>query len=167
MILYHGSNVLVPEIDLGKCRPYRDFGTGFYLTLYPDQAKRMAARVARLYGGEKIVSIFEFDIDAITNLNVREFEKPSAEWAVFVMNNRSTSFSETDSLECNLDSKYDVVIGPVANDDMALLFRQYSDNLITLDMLTLGMEYRDLTNQYSFHTTQSISTLTYKGALNE
>jgi len=32
MILYHGSNIKVTEIDLMKCRPYKDFGQGFYLT---------------------------------------------------------------------------------------------------------------------------------------
>ena len=32
MILYHGSNVKVTEIDISKCRPYKDFGKGFYLT---------------------------------------------------------------------------------------------------------------------------------------
>ena len=26
MILYHGSNVEIDTIDLGKCRPYKDFG---------------------------------------------------------------------------------------------------------------------------------------------
>lgn len=32
MILYHGSNVFVEEIDLRKCRPFKDFGRGFYCT---------------------------------------------------------------------------------------------------------------------------------------
>lgn len=32
MILYHGSNVAIDKIDLAKCRPYKDFGKGFYLT---------------------------------------------------------------------------------------------------------------------------------------
>jgi len=32
MILFHGSNVPVREINLSKCRPYKDFGRGFYLT---------------------------------------------------------------------------------------------------------------------------------------
>jgi hypothetical protein len=32
MILYHGSNCVVDKIDLGKCRPFKDFGRGFYNT---------------------------------------------------------------------------------------------------------------------------------------
>lgn len=38
MILYHGSNIKVAEIELAKCRPYKDFGQGFYLTDIREQA---------------------------------------------------------------------------------------------------------------------------------
>ena len=167
MILYHGSNMAITEIRLERCRPYRDFGTGFYLTPYPDQAKRMAIRVARLYGGKEIVSIFEFNQDATADLNTLLFEKPDTDWAHFVMNNRSRAFDTIKSLNCNLDAKYDIVIGPVANDDMALLFRQYTENLITLEMLAHGMEFRHLNSQYSFHTKKAIGTLEFKGVMDE
>jgi hypothetical protein len=167
VILYHGSNIAVSKIELAKCRPYKDFGTGFYLTVYEEQAKRMATRVTRLYGGEKIVSIFEFDEKAAIELNVCEFEKPSSEWAHFIMNNRNRFYRNITSLECNLDKKYDIVIGPVADDDMALLFRQYMDEFITLETLARELDYRELTNQYSFHTEQAVATLEYKGILNE
>lgn len=65
MILFHGSNIEINRIDLSKCRPYKDFGRGFYLTELQDQAMRMAKRVARIYGGEPIVTYFEADIDKI------------------------------------------------------------------------------------------------------
>ena len=28
MLLYHGSNTDIKEIDLAMCRPYKDFGQG-------------------------------------------------------------------------------------------------------------------------------------------
>lgn len=46
MRLYHGSNIEISNIDLNKCRPYKDFGKGFYLTEIRDQAEKMASRVA-------------------------------------------------------------------------------------------------------------------------
>lgn len=46
MILYHGSNVEITEIDLSKSRPYKDFGRGFYLSVDINQAKRMAEQRA-------------------------------------------------------------------------------------------------------------------------
>ena len=35
MILYHGSNVDIQNISLSACRPYKDFGKGFYLGEIP------------------------------------------------------------------------------------------------------------------------------------
>jgi hypothetical protein len=32
MILYHGSNIGIERIELDKCRPFKDFGRGFYTT---------------------------------------------------------------------------------------------------------------------------------------
>ncbi len=32
MILYHGSNTNITEIDLQKSKPNKDFGRGFYLS---------------------------------------------------------------------------------------------------------------------------------------
>lgn len=42
MILYHGSNVEIEQIDLVLSRPNKDFGKGFYLTEDVEQARRMA-----------------------------------------------------------------------------------------------------------------------------
>ena len=39
MKLYHGSNMVIDQIDLSKCKPYKDFGQGFYLTDSIDLAK--------------------------------------------------------------------------------------------------------------------------------
>lgn len=51
MKLYHGSNVVIEKIDLSKCRPYKDFGQGFYLTEIRGQAEKMAQRTSVIYGG--------------------------------------------------------------------------------------------------------------------
>ena len=42
MILYHGSNLKIDVIDLTKCKPYKDFGQGFYCTTIKKQAEFMA-----------------------------------------------------------------------------------------------------------------------------
>ncbi|MDR0626531.1 MAG: DUF3990 domain-containing protein [Bifidobacteriaceae bacterium] len=81
MILHHGSNQAVPMIDLSKCRPFKDFGKGFYLTESLDHARRMAARTARIYGGEPCVSRFEFDEAATGEMSALVFPGPTREWA--------------------------------------------------------------------------------------
>lgn len=42
MILYHGSNVVVTEPRILENGFYKDFGYGFYCTIYEKQAKRWA-----------------------------------------------------------------------------------------------------------------------------
>ena len=63
----------------------------------------------------------------------------------------------------NIDNHYDIVIGPIANDDLALLFRQFSDGLISVETLVKEMEFKKFTDQYSFHTQKSISCLKKTG----
>ena len=48
MILYHGSNTEVKEIVLKMCKPFRDFGRGFYLSDIRVQAENMAKRTVRI-----------------------------------------------------------------------------------------------------------------------
>lgn len=134
MLLYRGSNLDIKTINLSMCRPYKDFGTGYYLTDLQEQAVNMAKRVSR-------------------------------EWAAFVMNNRNRTFTEYQSPECNLDNKYDIVAGPVADDNIAMLFRQFQNGFIDFDALTKGMTYKKLTSQYSFHTPKALSLLQKVGIL--
>ena len=162
MILYHGSNLNIETIDLDKCRPYKDFGRGFYLTTLKEQAAQMARRVARIRDGAPCINVYEVpdDFMQLPDLNIRDFgETASQEWAFFVMNNRNSKSCDYASRECNHDNKYDIVRGPVADDDMAMLFRQYENHLIDFEMLERGMTYKKMTNQYSFHTQRAIALL--------
>ena len=167
MFLYHGSNTDIKEIDLAMCRPYKDFGQGFYLTLMKEQAEKMANRVSRIYGGSSILNTYEIDdnFNLAKNLIIKDFgEETSEEWARFVRNNRSRKFTECYSPECNFDNKYDIVIGPIADDDMALLFRQYENGVITFESMLSGIIYKKTTNQYSFHTQKAINLLRKVGS---
>lgn len=167
MMLFHGSNVEIQKVELNRCRPYKDFGQGFYLTDLSEQAMKMANRVSRIYGGSPVVTCFEADISAMLSgeLSVRVFEKPDIGWAKFVMNNRNPLFSDKNAPECNLRGQYDLVIGPVANDDLALLFRQFQEDFISLETLTREMTFKRLTSQYSFHTQRAVEYLKKAGVL--
>ena len=162
MRLYHGSNVDIKEINLAMCRPYKDFGQGFYLTVIREQAENMARRVAMLYGGEAVLNQYDLDEKSLMgkDLKIKNFGvKTSEEWARFVKNNRNRKFTDVSSPESNMDNKYDIVIGPIANDAMAVLFRQYENGMIDFDTMLKGMEYKETTNQYSFHTDRAIQLL--------
>ena len=75
------------------------------------------------------------------------------------MNNRNKNFQDIQNLLCNKDCKYDIVIGPVADDNMALLFRQFENELIDFQTLLNGMSYNETSSQYSFHTQRAAELL--------
>lgn len=98
------------------------------------------------------------------DLQIRDFGRvPSENWALFVMNNRNKYFTDFASKDCNFDCKYDIVSGPIANDDMAILFRQYQNNLISFETLVNGIAFRKTTSQYSFHTERALKLLKKAG----
>lgn len=167
MILYHGSNTNIQYIDLNLCRPYKDFDKGFYLTDIKEQAQQMAIRVAKIYGGNPVLNAFfiQDNFQNIVELNIKNFGKTSSkEWAEFILNNRNNRFTNHKNPLSNHDNKYDIVIGCVANDDIALLLRQYQNELIDFDTLIKGLTYKKLSIQYSFHTEKSIQLLQKIGA---
>lgn len=154
MRLYHGSNSKIKNIDLAKCKPYKDFGQGFYLTEIEEQASQMARRTASIYGGSTVVTQFEFDETALSDstLSIKRFEEPNEEWALFVMANRSRERQHP-------VHKHDIVIGPVADDTIATLFRNFDDGIIDLPMLVKGLKYKKISSQYLFLTPKSVAYL--------
>ena len=156
MKLYHGSNIAIERIDFARCKPYKDFGQGFYLTEIEEQAIPMARRTAAIYGGEPVVSAFEFDEAAAVAdemLAMKRFAEPNEEWALFVMANRSRESRQPVHL-------YDIVIGPVAYDTIATLFPNFDDGIIDLPMLVAGLRYKKISSHYFFHSTRAIQYLT-------
>ncbi len=152
MILYHGSNCEIETIDLTKCKPFKDFGQSFYLTTLLPQAKEMAEKVAKRFGGSPVVNVFEFSQEQAKDLLVKEFSSPNREWAEFVMANRSRN-------SVHPAESFDLIIGPVANDDIATLFRTFAMKIISIDELVNGLRFRKLNNQYAFRTKKAIALL--------
>jgi hypothetical protein len=155
MKLYHGSNSEIKAINFTKCKPFKDFGQGFYLTEIEEQAIQMARRTASIYGGEAVVTHFEFDEAAAlkdTSLSIKRFNETNEEWALFVIANRSRE-------QKHPTHEYDIVIGPVADDTIATLFRNFEDGIIDLPMLANGLKYKKISSQYLFHTPMALAYL--------
>jgi hypothetical protein len=160
----------VEAIDLSKCQPFKDSGRGFYTTPLQEQAWTMARRTARIYRtGNPSVTEFFFSDDLIsdTTLKIKQFDEPNNVWAQFVVNNRNHKFQNIASLDCNVDGKYDIVIGPVANDDIAALIDVYLTGIISDEALTKELTFRELSRQVSFHTEKSIALLRKTGVYYE
>lgn len=83
----------------------------------------------------------------------------SEEWAIFIINNRNRNFANPSSAECNVDAKYDIVYGPVGNDDITVLLRQYTRGYVDAASLRDGLAFKKASDQYSFHTERAIRLL--------
>jgi len=160
MVLYHGTNVSFGEIDLAKGLPGKDFGRGFYMTDSLECAERTARQRVDRLGGKALVRCYELPDESLGKLNVKRFSVPCREWALFVRANRR---SYVEAADHNRDNRYDVVIGPIANDKLSLQFRLFDKGLISLDSFVDGLKFSQLYMQYSFHTEAAIRFLTYVG----
>ena len=156
MILYHGSNVEIEEIDLRRGRRGKDFGQGFYLSSDPGQAQMMAERtVDREEMGEAILTRFEFDDSILhksSDVNVKVFEGYSKEWAEFIMMNRMNKTKEQ-------AHDFDIVYGPIANDKVGLQISRYQLRYIPMDELIRQVSFIRPTFQYFFGTERAVALL--------
>lgn len=160
MILYHGSDTLISDVDLTKGKSNKDFGRGFYTTDLLHQASAWAIRIASRNNGSPRITKFEFDKERALRegASIKEFAEPSEEWARFVMSNRQSSEDCTHS--------FDIVIGPVADDRMAQLFDDFEEDLITIEQLVKRLRYRKFSTQYFFATPFSLRFLFNEGEYN-
>ena len=120
MIVYHGSSIKVQLPDIYHSRGNVDFGKGFYITPFIDQAERWSMRFKQRMG-QGNVSVYKFDLESSRNdFRVLEFEGYTEEWLDFITSCRSSADK----------SVYDLVIGGVANDKVFNTIELYLNELI-------------------------------------
>lgn len=181
-IWYHGTNlssaidIYEKGIDFSKSKDKLDFGVGFYLTDDIDRAYERAWQKTlmfnRKYKSNESAALVEaeLDIDFINTLNVKKFEYCNKEWLYFVLANRfSKDYIQSQKwLEHNLDLRYDVVIGSIADSEVSDLAMHIMNNDMSISDVSvydvLTNEGRTLGEQLSLHTEKSkkcIKTLNY------
>lgn len=151
MILYHGSTVAVRTPKLLVNQRELDFGKGFYTTADLEQATRWARRTAlRLRSTEAFVTVYAVDDAALRALNVLSFDMPDARWLRFVADNRKGISAE---------SAWDVVSGPVANDQTMPVIELYLDGMYDEQDAIKRLLPQRLKDQYTFKTEAAIRLL--------
>ena len=154
--LYHGSNVVIDEIDLSRSRKGKDFGCGFYLNPNKTQALEMAVRTTqRMMEGEPVVNTYLFDDTLLQDgspLSVKVFEEYSVEWAEFSLMNRKNR-SETPV------HPYDSVVGPMADDTVGLQMHRFVQGYISIERMIEELRFRKPAVQYFFGTEKAIGCL--------
>ena len=155
MTLYHGSNVALDQVDLSKSRPFKDFGRAFYLSANEQQAWERAYAAVNIWGGEPCVTAFEFD-ESLMNaqeMKVLQFDAYTEQWADFIFanrNRRKPAFSHD----------YDIVYGPIANDNVGEQVVLFKGGYITKERFLRKLKnMKGITFQYAFCTEAAIAKL--------
>ncbi|GHT07382.1 hypothetical protein FACS189432_02560 [Bacteroidia bacterium] len=153
MKLYHGSNETIKNPQLLEDQRPLDFGNGFYTTTNLMQCRVFARKVLyRKKSGKAIVSYYEFDESLLPTIKVLQFDGPNKEWLTFITRNR---------IEQNLKNDYDLIIGPVANDDVYNTLLPYFSGNMSVEIALMLLKPKKLFNQYTFCTDKSIRLLNY------
>jgi hypothetical protein len=154
MFVYHGSNVEVKEPCIVRPNRTLDFGNGFYTTTNHGQAVDFARRVTVNRGsGTAIVNVFEVnDSLAFEMCNGMIFPGVVDAWLDFVSDNRMGVYS---------GPEYDLVFGPVANDDVYETLQLYVNGAISREYTMERLKVKKLFNQLVFKTDRALSFLKF------
>lgn len=157
MKLYHGSNVSVTDPILNITNRTRDFGNGFYLTSSLEQAISWAKH--RTYQREKTgrstVSIYELNEEKMKELNIKRFESADKDWLNYITTNRTRLDNREDD--------YDLVVGPVANDNTTPVINLYLSGIISEDIAIENLKTYVLKDQYTIKTERALNIIEYIG----
>ncbi len=158
MKLYHGGIQAVEKPEILLPDRIGDFGIGFYTTSSKEQARRFvlnkASREKRPSG---FISMYEVPDNFLGNAMLRTniFESADERWVDFVLKNR---------LMVDFNHDYDIIKGPVANDQVYASFALYENDLISKPELLERLKTRRLVDQILFHTEKSLLILNYIGS---
>lgn len=160
MILYHGSNVIVSKPQLIHQNRFLDFGFGFYTTTNRLQALAFADKVyRRRCEGGKIVSVYELDAQtAFAECSSLRFDAPNEAWLDFVSQNRSGHYD---------GPAYELIYGPVANDDVYTTFTLYRAGLLTKEQTLEALKIKNLYNQLVLTSEKALRYLKFVGTASE
>lgn len=157
MKLYHGSTVAVKNPNLTKGRETTDFGKGFYTTTDLKQAAKWA-NLKKIRDGKTkaIVSVYEIPDDTLNrDYHILHFSGATREWLNFIVANRKGEKTE----------KYDIVMGPVANDQLYATIKLYERGVVTADAAIEMLKTHKLFDQLSFHVPKTIALLEFIEAI--
>ena len=162
MILYHGTNeesaenILKNGIDLSVGNDEADFGKGFYTT--PDLA--FAEKCARRKAFHSKPSILRFDFDNKSAKDkILNFPAADMWWAQFIVNNRNGYLytNAIHSTDHNLDARYDIVYGKIADGNIVKLAAWLNGKRREIQRAECKRLINDhYPMQYSFHTKDSL-----------
>lgn len=151
MKVYHGSYAEIKAPDLAHSRKNVDFGCGFYVTPIYEQAEKWCRKFMKK-NESGVVSIYDFDEQALSALKTLRFESYSESWLNFILSCRSGSDK----------SDYDLVIGGVANDKVFNTVELYFDGLIDKAEALKRLRFEKPNLQLCFRSEKALEFLKFE-----
>lgn len=143
-LIYHGGYSKIEKPVIIEGRNTKDFGIAFYCTTIKEQAQRWARRYETPF-----VDVYSFLPDS--RLEIKEFPSMTEEWLDFVVSCRNGK-----------KHSFDIVIGPMANDQIYNFVADYVDGSITHDQFWAMAKFKYPTHQVAFCTEKSLACLSYQ-----
>ena len=158
MKLYHGGLEPCPKPKILTTDRVGDFGIGFYTTSSRAQAQCFIQNKASKQNvSQGYLSCYEVPDDFLrqNSLKIKNFTAADETWIDFVLKNRR---------QADIDHNYDVIYGPVANDQVYASFTLFENELISKAELIERLKTTRLVDQILFHTEKSLLILKYMGS---
>jgi hypothetical protein len=137
MIVFHGSSVIVESPDVSYSKHNLDFGDGFYLTSFREQAERWAKRKALRTENPAIVNVYEFQ-ENYSQFKFLLFEEDNEAWIEFVCACRSGK---------DIYKQHDIIIGSVANDKVYMAVDMYYKGIWDMQRTLDALSYYEMNDQ--------------------
>lgn len=137
MIVYHGTTEIIRRPDVIHSKKYLDFGTGFYVTTFEEQARKWALRKGLRQEKKAVVNVYEMKKD-LRDYRVLTFEHENEQWLDFVCDCRKGK---------ELNQLYDIVIGNVADDDVFKTVDLYFRGLWEKEKVLKELRYYKMNDQ--------------------
>lgn len=100
---------------------------------------------------------YEFDFDKCADeLVIMNFNGPSKEWLMFVCDNRKG---------IKIRVQYDIVIGPVADDNVYAVISRFENGAYDLDETLKRLKVEKLKDQVLLHSEKALRYLNFEGAI--
>lgn len=144
MEIYHGRNVPVEKPLIQTTGFYKDFGFGFYCTVFEKQAQRWALTKKP----EHIVSIYDYNEKP--GLKALRFDTMTEEWLDFIVSCRR-----------GVQHNYDIIEGPMADDTIWDYIEDYVSGTITREAFWILVKFKYPTHQIVFCTDKALQVVSF------
>ncbi|MBQ9119137.1 MAG: DUF3990 domain-containing protein [Lachnospiraceae bacterium] len=136
MIVYHGTTEIIKHPEVRFSKKYLDFGQGFYLTTFKEQAEKWAKRKGSRLGKAAIVN--EYELGEFQSYRYLEFKDENEQWLDFVCACRKGEM---------IYQKYDIIRGNVADDDVFKTVDMYFRGLWSKEQTLKELRYYKMNDQ--------------------